>query len=97
MENSGTLNLNFIQVVSVHVDGSLILWSMDDLEALCKVVLPSSSSSTLPVLCTLTDESVFLSGILAQSFSQLLPCKNPLLHARCDLVYVTLFFDSSMS
>ena len=43
----------------IHVDGSVILWSMDDLEALCKVVLPSNVQ---PTLYTLSNECILLAG-----------------------------------
>ena len=43
----------------VHVDGSVVLWSMDDLEALCKVALPSNLP---PTVSTLSNERIFLAG-----------------------------------
>jgi WD40 repeat protein len=44
-------------LMCVHVDGSVVLWSMDDLEALCKVALPSNLP---PTVSTLSNERIFL-------------------------------------
>lgn len=56
-------NLFSQKVVSVHADGSVILWSITHLEPLCTVALPSSPPA-LPIISALTIKCIFLAGMI---------------------------------
>ena len=52
-----------MQIACVYVDGSLVLWSVDKLEALCRVMLPPGSSTTLSsTVFAVNNNCIFLTG-----------------------------------
>jgi hypothetical protein len=74
IDNFSHKNLDDIfipQLSSVHADGSVILWSIDDREVLCKLCLPSAALSEQ---CCFTSDGSRLLATAAGNYNDL--CQN---------------------